>query len=66
MLIVLGAIVLIAGVLVTLSPRLPFKIGQLPGDIVIRGRNSTLYLPLASSLILSALATFLFWLVGRR
>lgn len=40
-------------------------LGKLPGDIVIRGRNTTIYLPLATCLLLSALLTALLWLLRR-
>lgn len=39
--------------------------GRLPGDIVIRGKHTTVYLPLATSLLLSLLATALLWLLRR-
>ncbi|MGH9631552.1 MAG: DUF2905 family protein, partial [Bryobacteraceae bacterium] len=34
-LIILGAVILVAGVLVTLGERLPIRLGRLPGDIEI-------------------------------
>jgi hypothetical protein len=39
---------------------------RIPGDLVLRGRRWTLYLPLGTSLLLSALLTFFFWLFSRR
>jgi hypothetical protein len=65
-LIVMGLILVAVGLAVTFSDRLPLRIGRLPGDIVIRGKNSTFYFPLVTSLLLSALATVLLWLIGRR
>ena len=46
-----------------------FSLGGLPGDIVLRRGNFTLYLPLGTSLLLSVLLslllTGLFWLLRR-
>lgn len=66
MLIIAGAILFAAGVLLTLGERLPFKPGQLPGDIVIRGKNSVFYFPLMTSLVLSLLLSAILWLIGRK
>ncbi len=65
-LIIAGAILLIAGVVITLGERMPLKIGRLPGDIVVRGKHSAFYFPLTTCILLSALLTFVFWLIGRR
>jgi hypothetical protein len=40
-------------------------LGRLPGDIVIRGANSTFYFPIVTCLILSIAASLLFWLFRR-
>ena len=66
MLIVLGAVLIVAGLLVSLGERLPVKLGRLPGDIVIRGKNSVFYFPVVTSLLLSLLLTALLWLLRRR
>jgi len=65
-LIAIGITLVIVGVLVTLGEKLPIRLGRLPGDIVMRGKNTTIYLPLVSSLLLSALFSFVIWLLGRR
>ena len=44
-LILLGVVLIAAGVAVTFSGRLPVRFGRLPGDIVVRGRNSVFYFP---------------------
>jgi Protein of unknown function (DUF2905). len=66
MLIAAGIILLVAGILVSLGERLPIRIGRLPGDIVIRGKNSVFYFPLMTSILLSLLLTLILWLFGRR
>ena len=66
MLIILGVALVAVGVLLTLGDRLPFRIGRLPGDILIRGKNTTFYFPLATSLVASALLTLVLWLFSKR
>jgi hypothetical protein len=66
MLIAIGIAVVVVGVLVTLGEKLPIRFGRLPGDIVIRGKNSTFYFPLVTSLLLSVLLSLVMWLIGRR
>ncbi len=65
-LIVIGLIFLVAGVVITLGLRLPFRIGRLPGDIVVRGKNSVFYFPLMTSILLSLVLTLVMWLINRR
>lgn len=40
-------------------------LGRLPGDIVIRRENFSFYFPIVTSLILSVIASLLFWLFRR-
>jgi len=65
-LIFMGALILLIGLLVTFSGRLPFRIGRLPGDFVIRGKNSVFYFPLVTSVLISLLLSLVLWLLGRR
>ncbi len=65
-LITVGLIVLILGVIVSLGEKLPLRLGRLPGDIVIRGKNSAFYFPLVTCLLLSVVLSFIMWLFGRR
>ena len=65
MLIIAGLVLIAAGILFTLGGRLPFRIGRLPGDIVIRGRHSVFYFPLATSILISAVLSLLVWLFRR-
>lgn len=65
-LILVGLGIVVLGVLLTFADRLPFRIGKLPGDIVIRGKNSTFYFPLVTCLLLSLVLTLIGWLWNRR
>jgi hypothetical protein len=61
-LILLGGVLLVVGLLMEFSP---LRIGRLPGDIVIRGKNSTFYFPLMTSILLSVILTLVLWLFRR-
>lgn len=61
-----GVALLAAGLLLHFSPRLPFRLGRLPGDIVIRGKNGSFYFPLATSLLLSVLFSLVSYFLRKR
>jgi Protein of unknown function (DUF2905) len=66
-LLILAGFVLIAlGLLALAMNRLNLPLGRLPGDIVWRGKNSTVYIPWVTCLLLSLLGTLVLWLLGRR
>jgi hypothetical protein len=65
LLIALGAVLIILGLLLSLGVRLPFRIGRLPGDIYIKGRNSAFYFPLMTCLLLSFVLSLVFWILRR-
>ena len=65
-LMILGGLLLAAGLLISLGARLPFKPGHLPGDIVIRTKNGVFYFPLVPCLLASLLLSLLFALFRRR
>jgi len=64
--IAIGIVLVALGLLLTFGEKLPIRLGRLPGDIVIRGKNTTFYFPLVTSLLLSVLLSFVVWLLGRR
>jgi len=65
-LIVCGLVLLALGVLVTFGERLPIRLGRLPGDIVIRGKTSVFYFPIATSLLISIVLSLILWMFNRR
>jgi len=66
-LLVVGALLALAGLLLVLSERLPFpRLGRLPGDLSFQKGAFRFYFPLATSLLLSALLTLFLWIVRRR
>ena len=62
----IGIVLVVFGLLLTLGEKLPIRLGRLPGDVVIRAKNTTFYFPLVTSLLLSLLLSFVMWLLGRR
>lgn len=64
--VVLGVVLIAAGLLFLLGDRLPLKLGRLPGDIVWRGERGSFYFPVTTSLLLSAIISLVFWLLSRR
>jgi DUF2905 family protein len=62
-LIVLGLAILIVGLLWPYLNKL--GLGRLPGDIVIQRENATLYIPLATCLLVSLVLSLIFWLANR-
>ena len=65
-LIFIGLALVVLGLLVSLGEKLPIRLGRLPGDIVVRGKNSVFYFPIVTCLLLSALLSLVMWLFGRR
>ena len=64
-LILLGALAMVAGLVFILLGRANIPLGRLPGDIVYRGKNSTFYFPLATSILVSVVLSVVMYLVGR-
>ena len=62
-LITLGLILIAAGLLWPLLQKIGW--GRLPGDIVIERESFRLYVPLGTSLLISALVSLVLWLIGR-
>ena len=62
-LITVGVVLVAAGLLVAALPSLP--LGRLPGDLRIERPGLRIYLPLASSLLVSAVLSVVFWLFSR-
>ena len=61
----LGVILAVAGMVMVLLGRTGLPLGRLPGDILYRGKNTTFYFPLATSLLLSVVLSFVLYVIGR-
>jgi len=65
LLIFLGAILVMAGALMLFLGRTHLPLGRLPGDLLFRGKNTTFYLPLTTSIVLSLLLSLFLYFMGR-
>ena len=65
-LLIAGLVLAGFGLLLILGDKLPFRIGRLPGDIIYKGKNTTFYFPLMTSIILSVLLSLVMYLIGKR
>ena len=63
LLIVFGLVLIVLGVLWPVAAK--FGLGRLPGDIVIERENFRLYVPLATSLLISIILSAILWLFSR-
>jgi Protein of unknown function (DUF2905) len=64
-LVFLGLLVAFFGVILIFAGRTHLPIGRLPGDIVYRGKHTTFYFPLATSIVLSIVLSVVLYLVSR-
>ncbi len=68
-LLILGIVVVVLGLALMVGGRIPY-LGRLPGDVQVRGDHWTVYVPVATSIVLSVVLTivlsFIAWLGTRR
>ena len=64
-LVFVGGTVVIVGLALILLGRTNLPLGRLPGDIVYRGKNTSFYFPLATSLVISVVLSVLMYFVGK-
>ena len=65
LLVLLGGVIVVVGVALIVLGRTNLPIGRLPGDIIYRGKNTTFYFPLATSIVLSVVLSVLLYVIGR-
>ena len=63
-LIILGLVIAAIGALLTIAGKIPW-LGRLPGDIFIKKENFTFFMPITTCILLSALISFILWLLRR-
>ncbi|HEY1373015.1 MAG TPA: DUF2905 domain-containing protein [Candidatus Binatia bacterium] len=63
-LIILGIILVVVGLLFSLSSKIPW-LGRLPGDIYVQRGNFRFYFPLATSIVISLIITLVLYLFRR-
>ncbi|MEK6712505.1 MAG: DUF2905 domain-containing protein [Nitrospinota bacterium] len=65
MLILFGVLLVVLGLVLTLAPRVPF-LGNLPGDLHLKGKNWSFHFPIVTSIVVSVALTILLNLFFRR
>ena len=61
----LGAVIVVVGIVLMLLGRTNLPLGRLPGDFLYGGKNTTIYFPLATSVVLSVVLSIFLYLVSR-
>lgn len=64
-LILLGAVLMVLGVVFVLAPKIPL-LGKLPGDIHLKGKNWSFSFPVVTCIVISIVLTLLLNLFWRR
>ncbi len=65
LLLMLGGVIIVIGAVLMLAGRFNLPLGRLPGDITYRGKNTVIYFPLATSIIISIVLSLIMWLINR-
>ena len=65
LLLAVGLVFVVAGLVLVLFGRTSLPLGRLPGDIIYRGKHTTFYFPLATSILLSVVLSVLLYVIGR-
>ncbi|HLT71014.1 MAG TPA: DUF2905 domain-containing protein [Cyclobacteriaceae bacterium] len=63
-LIFVGLVLLVVGLVIHYAERIPF-FGKLPGDITIEKGNFRIYIPIATSILVSILLSLLLYIINR-
>ena len=64
-LLVIGLVIAGIGLFLIFAGKIPW-FGRLPGDFFWRGKNVSLYFPLATSILVSLVLTLILWFIHRR
>jgi len=61
----IGIMIIIIGIILLYSDRLPFNLGKLPGDISYKKENFSFYFPITTSILISIVLSLLFYIFGK-
>jgi hypothetical protein len=64
-LVFVGVLIAAAGVVLLLLGKTNLPLGRLPGDILYRGKNTTFYFPVATSIVVSVVLSAVLYLLER-
>ena len=59
-----GGLLVVLGVLLA-AGKLNLPLGRLPGDISYRGKNTVVYFPIVTCIVVSVLLSLILWIVGQ-
>jgi hypothetical protein len=62
----IGLVITLVGLVGLFMERLNFPLGRLPGDIVYNTKNTTIYFPVVTCIVISVALSIVFWLLSRR
>jgi len=55
----------VAGLVLVFLGKTNVPVGRLPGDIVYRGKNTTVYFPLVTSILISVVLSVVLYVISR-
>jgi len=61
----LGVLLALIGGVLLLAGKVGLPLGRLPGDLVWRGKNFSVFVPLGTSVLVSVVLSALFYLISR-
>jgi len=64
-LVFIGVLIAAAGVVLMLLGKTNLPLGRLPGDILYRGKHTTFYFPVATSIVVSAVLSIMVYVLAR-
>jgi Protein of unknown function (DUF2905) len=65
LLIAIGGLLVLLGVILVIAGRANIPLGRLPGDIHYRGKNTAVFFPITTCIILSLLLSLILWIANR-
>jgi hypothetical protein len=65
LLVIVGGGLVLIGLVVMLVGKSQLPLGRLPGDIVYRGKNTSFYVPLTTSILLSVVLSLVLYVISR-
>jgi thiosulfate reductase cytochrome b subunit len=65
-LITIGSIILLAGIIFWLNPKLFNWLGNLPGDFKYKSKNFSFHFPLATSILISIVVSIILYILGAK
>jgi hypothetical protein len=60
-----GSLLIVVGIVLLMAGRFNVPLGRLPGDISYRGKNTAVFFPITTCIVLSVVLSFILWVVNR-